>query len=126
MRVSPFVLCVTVFFLCAGLATGQQSPAAATPRPANSGKPRGGDGNDKEPYVFELIQNKIVFETDGKGYRDFVGRVRIKSESAVREFGLLTYPFASSFESLEVNFARVRKPDGSVVETPTSDIQELD
>jgi hypothetical protein len=44
----------------------------------------------------------------------------------VREFGLLTYPFASSFESLEVVYARVRKPDGSVVETPASEIQELD
>ncbi len=126
MRLSPLALCVTVFFLWVGLAAGQQSPPAPTPHSPNSAKPPANDNDDKEPYVFELIQNKIVFEADGKGYRDFVARVRIKSESAVREFGLLTYPFASSFESLEVNYARVRKPDGSVVETPASDIQELD
>src|SRR5215467_2310690 len=130
MRLSPFVLCVTVFFLCAGLATGQQSPSAPTPlspsSAPSSAKPPANDSNDKEPYIFELIQNKIVFETDGKGYRDFVGRVRILSESAVRQFGLLTYPFASSFESLEVNYVRVRKSDGGVVETPAADIQELD
>jgi uncharacterized protein DUF3857 len=46
--------------------------------------------------------------------------VRIQSESAVRELGLLTYSFASSFETLDVVYVRVRKPDGSVVETPSS------
>lgn len=44
----------------------------------------------------------------------------------MREFGLLPYPFAAAFESLDIIYARVRKPDGSVVETPGSDIQEVD
>jgi tetratricopeptide (TPR) repeat protein len=80
----------------------------------------------KEPYVFELIQTKVRFEADGKGQREVTIRARVQSESAVRELGLLAYPFASSFESLEVVYVRVRKPDGSVVETPQSDVQELD
>jgi tetratricopeptide (TPR) repeat protein len=80
----------------------------------------------KEPYVFELIQTKVRFEMDGKGQRELTIRARIQSESAVRELGLLAYAFASSFESLDVVYVRVRKPDGSVVETPQSDIQELD
>ncbi len=85
-----------------------------------------GDSKAAEPYVFELIQNRVVFGADGKGYRDLVMRVSMKSESAVREFGLLVYPFAASFESLEILYARVRKPDGTLVETPASDVQELD
>lgn len=80
----------------------------------------------KEPYIFELIQTKVRFEMDGKGQRELTIRARVQSESAVRELGLLTYPFASSFESLDVIYVRVRKPDGSVVETPQSDVQELD
>ena len=80
----------------------------------------------KEPYVYELVQSTVRFDADGKGSRDLVLRVRIQSESAVHEFGLLTYAFAAKFEGLEVVYARVRKPDGTVVETPASDVQELD
>jgi len=99
------------------------APAPAAPKPAT---PPAQDSKAKEPYTFELIQNAVRYEADGKGQRDFVLRARIQSESAVHEFGLLVYNFASSFESLEVLYARVRKPDGTVVETPASDVQELD
>jgi tetratricopeptide (TPR) repeat protein len=80
----------------------------------------------KEPFIVELVHNKVRFEADGKGQRELTLRARIQSESAVRDFGLLAYPFASSFESLDMLYVRVIKPDGSVVETPASDIQELD
>src|SRR5271168_3055355 len=69
----------------------------------------------KETYVVELLQQNVRFEADGKGQRELTLRIRIQSKSAVREFGLLVYPFASSFESLEVAYARVRKPDGTVI-----------
>lgn len=80
----------------------------------------------KEPYVLEEVERKVRFEADGTGQRDVSWKVRVQSESAVRQFGLITYPFASSFESLEVVFVHVRKPDGTVIETPASDIQEID
>jgi len=115
-----------VLFSTLGTASGQQSSATPAERPSATSKPSGNDGDAAEPYVFDLIQSRVFFEADGRGYRDFVARVHIKSEGAVREFGLLPYPFASNFESLEVIYARVRKPDGSVVETPASDVQELD
>jgi hypothetical protein len=84
------------------------------------------DTYSKEPYVFESISNSLRFEADGTGQRDLTFRARIQSESAIREFGLLTYPFASSFENLEIDYVRVRKPDGSTVDTPAADVQELD
>jgi tetratricopeptide (TPR) repeat protein len=93
--------------------------SSVSPHPAE-------DPYAKEPYVFEFIETRARFEVDGKGQRDFTVRVRIQSESAVHEFGLLVYSFASSFESLDVISVRVRKPDGSVLITPASDIQELD
>ena len=80
----------------------------------------------KEPYVAELIQEDLHFEADGKGWRELTLRIHVQSASAVREYGLLAYPFASSFETQDVAYARVRKPDGMVIETPASDVQELD
>jgi transglutaminase-like putative cysteine protease/tetratricopeptide (TPR) repeat protein len=80
----------------------------------------------KEAYVVELLQLRARFEVDGRGWREFTIRARVQSESAVRDLGLLVYPYASSFETLDVVYARARKPDGSVVETPASDVQDLD
>lgn len=100
------------------------SAGTAPPAPTFAKSPE--TDYSKEPYVIELLQQNIRFEADGRGQREVTVRARIQSESAVREFGLLVYPFASSFESLDVVYARVRKPDGTVVETPASDVQELD
>ena len=80
----------------------------------------------KEAYVVELLQLRARFEPDGRGWRELTIRARIQSESAVRDFGLMVYPYASSLESLDVVYARARKPDGTVVETPASDVQDLD
>jgi len=124
--VALFFAVFVLFPTRVGAVPAQESSAKSAASTTTSAKASEKDSNSLEAYVFELIQTRIAFEADGKGYRDFIARVHIKSESAVREFGLLTYPFASSFESLEVVYARVRKPDGSVVETPASDIQELD
>lgn len=79
-----------------------------------------------EPYVIEQLQTKIRFEADGRGQREMNLRVRVQSESAVREFGLLAYPYMASFEDLAVVYTRVRKADGTVVETPASEVQDLD
>jgi hypothetical protein len=117
--------CLILFFFSAPLVEGQfpSSPAPAAAKPAS---PPLDDANAKEAYIFELIQNSLRFEADGRGQHDFILRARIQSESAVRELGLLAYPFASRFESLDVVYARVRKPDGTVIDTPAADVQELD
>jgi tetratricopeptide (TPR) repeat protein len=100
-----------------------QAPAAT---PAGSPAKTEESSLAAEPYVIELIQSKVRFEPDGKGERDLQLRIRVQSESAIREFGVLVYAYSASFENLDVLYARVRKPDGSIVETPAGDIQELD
>jgi len=107
-------------------ASRPQKPAAPPASQSKSATPPPADPYSSEPYVIELLENRARFEADGKGQRELKLRVRIQSESAVREFGLLAYPYASSFESLDVVSVRVHKPDGSVLETPSSDIQDLD
>jgi Domain of Unknown Function with PDB structure (DUF3857) len=80
----------------------------------------------KEAYVFEMLRTRVRFEADGTGTREITGKVRIQSESATHDFGLVRFEYASSFESLTVEYVRVRKPDGTVVVTPGSDVQDLD
>jgi tetratricopeptide (TPR) repeat protein len=113
-----------------GLAALNCSEAqTASPNPASQTKDNGvftPENYTGDPYIFELIETQVRFEADGRGQRDLTTRVRIQSESAVREFGLQVYSYASSFESLDVLSVRVRKPDGTTLETPPSDIQELD
>jgi tetratricopeptide (TPR) repeat protein len=123
--VLPVILSLFMVLCSSPILTGQ-TPSAPPPATSKPSTPSSESFDAKEAYVIELIQNTIRFEADGKGQRDLIFRARIQSESAVHEFGLLVYPFASSFESLDVLFARVRKPDGTVVETPGSDVQELD
>jgi tetratricopeptide (TPR) repeat protein len=126
MRTNHLIVFFLILFVLPRHADGHQSPSPASPaRPTASSLPAG-DPYSKEPYVFELIERNVRFEADGKGQHDLTFRVRIQSESAVHEFGLLAYPYASSFETLDVVYVRVRHPDGTVVETPPSDIQELD
>jgi Domain of Unknown Function with PDB structure (DUF3857) len=79
-----------------------------------------------ESYVIEKIHTTYRFEDDGKGQRELAVRVHVQSESAVRELGVLIYPYSSSFESLDFLATRVRKPDGTMIETPAEDVQDLD
>lgn len=123
------ILSAGLFFslsLIPPLVVNGQTPSTLPASPSATATHPLDNPNAKEAYVFELLQRKVRFEADGRGQRDLTVRARIQSESAVREFGLLAYPFASSFESLDVLYVRVRKPDGTVVETPASDVQELD
>jgi tetratricopeptide (TPR) repeat protein/transglutaminase-like putative cysteine protease len=126
MRTNHLIFLILVQFIIPCHAIGHQSPITASPSPATTSKLSTADQYSQEPYVFELVERNIRFEADGKGQHDLTLRVRIQSESAVHEFGLLVYPYASSFETLDVLYVRVRRPDGTVIETPPTDIQELD
>ena len=114
---TPLAACLLLSpFFPSSTFTPEQAPQAS---PAVSYAPANHSTDDsyaKEPYVYDLVQTAVRFEPDGKGYRDLILRVRIQSESAVHEFGLLVYSFSSKFESLEVVYAHVRKPDGTVIE----------
>jgi tetratricopeptide (TPR) repeat protein len=111
-------ICAVVFALlflsreCQGQAVPEKSAAAAD--------------FSREPFVLEHSVVKVRWDADGKGERESYARVKIQSESAVRQFGLLVYPYMASSESLDLLEVEVRKPDGSVVETPASEIQEVD
>ena len=76
---------------CPQIKVESQAPAPApVPVAPLASKPPG--SSPLEPFIFETLQTKVRFESDGSGSRELLGRVQIKSDSALRDFGLLRFP----------------------------------
>src|ERR1700690_2304712 len=94
--------------------------AQSPPKPAASD-----DDHSKEGFVVEYYAEKEKFENDGTSFREDTGSVRIQSEAGVQGYGVLTFSYASGTGTFEVKFVRVHKPDGSVIETPPENVQDM-
>jgi tetratricopeptide (TPR) repeat protein len=80
----------------------------------------------KEASVIEEDSIQVEFQNDGGSTRKSSGRVRIQSEAGVKKFGVLEFPFQASSETVDLDYVRVHKPDGSTVSTPSDNAQDLD
>ena len=69
---------------------------------------------------------KIAFDNDGNFTRQQTSRVRVLTDAGVQNWGLLTFPFQSATQTVEIDYVRVRKADGSTLLTPPDNIQDLD
>lgn len=83
------------------------------------------EDHSKEAFVIEQFSRTEKFENDGTSVRVDSGRVRIQSEAGVQQYGVLTFSYASGTGTFEIGYVRVRKPDGSVVETPPESVQDM-
>ena len=92
-----------------------QSPAAANQKPDYS----------HEAVVIEQLNTAYRFERDGTGQRDLHMRVKVQSDAGVERFGQLVFPYSSANEKLDMDFVRVRKADGTVVNAAATDVQDL-
>ncbi len=104
--------------------------AQEMPPPPPGLKPTVKAGNQKPDYsqeavVIEQLTTGYRYESDGTGQRDLTMRVKIQSDAGVERFGQLVFPYTSANEKLEMDYVRVRKADGSIVNATTSDIQDL-
>ena len=119
---------ITGFFVAAllvlpGSVLGQGSGDGAGSKP-----PVGAEKSDKyaaESVVHERASTVYRYAADGTGSREITVVSRMQSDAAARQFGVVVFPFAGSNEHVEIDYVRVRKSDGSVVETPASDAQEM-
>src|SRR6202521_4611133 len=75
----------------------------------------------KEPFVVESFKTQVVFSADGTDVEERFARIRIQSDAALKEFGVLRFPYSSAFERLEIVETTVKKADGRVITTPESD-----
>ena len=79
----------------------------------------------QEAVVIEQLATAYRFERDGTGQREQTLRAKVQSDAGVERFGQLVFGYSSANEKLEMDYVRVRKADGTVVNATTSDIQDL-
>jgi len=75
--------------------------------------------------VVEQNSAEFAFENDGTGTQKSTARIRIQSEAGLQRFAVLTFPYQSATESVEVGYIRVRKPDATIVTTPPDTAQDI-
>src|SRR5580704_4245285 len=106
-----------------------QATLPSAPSKAVSGQEKATSASDalfaKEGVVYEKVATVIHYDADGLGEKTLTVVARIQSEGAVHEAGLLTFAYASGEEKVEPVYVRVRKPDGTVVNTPAADAQDM-
>jgi tetratricopeptide (TPR) repeat protein len=100
-------------------------PSSTAPETSKQGS-SAASSSAAEAAVIEALTTKITFENDGNFTREQTTRVQVKSDAGVKAWGLLNIPFQSSTQTVEIDYVRVKKPDGSVVITPPDNIQDLD
>jgi transglutaminase-like putative cysteine protease len=92
--------------------------------PAQNPPATRGNSQDPDGIIIEKFDTTVRFESNGTGERTRTAVVRVESDAAVRQLGVLAFSFNSSGERLTVDYVRVRKRDGSTVQTPSSNFQE--
>src|SRR5277367_236157 len=92
----------------------------ASPVPANTATASYSD----EAVVVERSDVIYRYAADGTGSKLETSVLRIQSNAALQSLAVVNFPYASANQRLEIVYARVRKPDGTVVETPVADAQD--
>ncbi len=105
------------FVLAASLTSRTQTSPSSTPAK---------DDYSQEAAVIEEMLTKIAFDNDGNFTLEQITRVRVQTDAGVQQWGLLKLPFQSATQTVDLDYARVRKADGSTVVTPADNIQDLD
>jgi tetratricopeptide (TPR) repeat protein/transglutaminase-like putative cysteine protease len=115
----PVVLTASLF--ASGSGTPRAQTQVATSHATSSAKP----DYSRESFVFEQLTRVYRYAADGTGSREITGVIDIQNQAAVKALSVIPFDFASSSEHVEIDYVRVRRPDGTVIPTPASDVQEL-
>ena len=99
--------------------TGSTPQAAVPPQAAND------SGYAAEPIVIEHAESIFNMAADGTGWRQLTFVARLQSDATVKQYGVLSVTYASNSEHVELFYARIRHPDGTVVETQTTDAMDM-
>lgn len=118
LRCSTFLSALFVGFLSiAGSGWCQTKPESPSPEV----KP----DYSREAVLFDKLATTYDFNSDGTGEKILTFVAHIQSDAAVRQLGVISIPYAAGNENPEIVYLRVRKKDGSVVETPATDAQDM-
>ena len=118
------IVCSLVCLIASTLTSDALAQASAS-SPSSSSNQKTNNANSEEAAVFERILNRVRFENDGTQVSETEAVIRIQSQAGVEEFGQLVFGYSSATEKLDVEYVRVRKPDGQIVVTPESTAQDF-
>ncbi len=79
----------------------------------------------QQSFVVEHSLQSMRFENDGTGSETHEAVVKVTSESGVQALGQLKIGYSALSDKLQIDYVRVRKPDGTVVTAQESAIQDL-
>ena len=119
-----FLIAFVLVCFIADATLAQQTPSTPKPRVEDPPKEAAPDYS-QEALVIEQIKLMYRFEKDGTGARELNFRGRVQSDAAIEQFGQLVLPYSSANEQFDIDFIRVRKPDGTVISSTASDVQDL-
>jgi tetratricopeptide (TPR) repeat protein/transglutaminase-like putative cysteine protease len=123
-RLWTVLLCALIL----SAATSAQQPASA-PLPTQNAPPPKQKQNpsdySQEPFVVEQYYTSARFETDATGQRAVTARIHVQSEAGVQQLGELVFGYNSANEQMDVNYVRVRKVDGTVVNAGPDAVKEM-
>lgn len=116
-----------------GIVCAERVPTLQAQVPSQTDKPQAPQNQadvpkadySKEAFVDEQDVTKIDFENDGTGTRETSARIRIQSDAGVQRYGVLTFSYESAIETIDIDYVRVLKPDGTVITTPAENIQDM-
>jgi hypothetical protein len=79
-----------------------------------------------QPFVYLLDDGVVTLEADGTGTRTYRQIVQILTPEAAEQWGERSFGYSTDREKLTLNWARVLRPDGSVVtEKPVHEQESL-
>ncbi|HET6979259.1 MAG TPA: DUF3857 domain-containing protein [Pyrinomonadaceae bacterium] len=117
-------LCASVSLLLGLPLSSFQSLRAQTKPPAADAAKQKPDYS-QEAVVIEDLRTSYRFERDGTGQRDLTFRAKVQSEAGVERLGQLVIGYSAANEKLDMDYVRVRKADGAIVNAAASDVQDL-
>ena len=111
--------------LCLLLYSASFSSGRPRPQSLGGAKPSQTADYSKESSVIESQRTTVTFAADGTATREDTAGIRVQSEGGIEEWGLLSFAFNSANQVVEISYVRVVKPDGSMVTTPLTDVQDV-
>lgn len=79
----------------------------------------------KEALVFDEFHTRIHMDADGTGTRATTARIHVLADAGVKATAVIRFTYSASYQQVDIAYVRVRKPDGSVVETPSYNVQDM-
>jgi hypothetical protein len=122
-----FVVLAMAGCLSSQISLAAQDKPAPSPPPAKAPAAAAIKQPDfsKEGLVLEKVSTRIRMEADGTGTHQTTARTRILADSGVKQFAVLTFTYTALNQQVDIDYVRVIKPDGTVVVTPSYNVQDM-